>query len=286
MLSRVKIIQKQQFVSLVDLPCRRCLSNEVSENKINKRITIRNEDNSQKTPLVCLFGWGNGKKEHIQKYSEIYEDKGHTTMIVTTTLLNSLFRISTAGARESKDVQKVLGKECSINKDREIIFHSFSNGGCAISHLTTRSILNTNLMGNIKGHVFDSCPIIPNLESSDAVERAFSQLVDIPALKPTIKVISKLMVKAVVHNNTDVKDFMKEMTESTIKTPQLFLFSKSDKLAPYQDILDFIGIRKSLGIDTTFMLWDKSNHCAHLRENPEKYKEEIDSFVDKCITQL
>ena len=258
-----------------------------TERVLSNKITIRNEDTSQKSPVVCLFGWGNGTKKHLLKYSNLFEEKGHTTVLVTTTLLNSLFRISTAGKKESENVNKALNEICNINKQRQLLFYSFSNGGCAISHLTMRSLLESGeLVDNIKGHIFDSCPIVPNLESAVIVEKAFDRVMNFPALKPAIRLFSKVMVRFVVFLNQDVQSFMSEMLDSPIKTPQLFLFSKSDDLAPYQDILDFAEKRKELkNVDVDYCLWDDSPHVAHFKQYEHEYREKVLEFLDKCIKE-
>ena len=264
---------------------RRYLSNtSCTERVLSNRITVRNEDTSQQSPVVCLFGWGNGTKKHLLKYSNLFEGKGHTTLIVTTTLLNSLFRVSTSGKKESESVKRALIDLCDSNEQRQILFYSFSNGGCAISHLTTRSLLESGeLAGNIKGHVFDSCPIVPNLESTVIVEKAFDRVINIPVLKPVISMFSKVMVRLVVYLNADVKNFMREMVASPIPTPQLFLFSKSDDLAPYQDIFDFAEKRKTKGVDVDYILWDKSPHVAHFKKHENEYREKVHDFLEKCI---
>ena len=255
------------------------------EREFSNRITVRNDDTAQKSPIICLFGWGNGTKKHLLKYGNLFEEKGHTTVLVTTTLLNSLFRISTAGKKESENVKKALNEICNINKERQILFYSFSNGGCAISHLTMRSLIESGeLVDNIKGHIFDSCPIVPNLESTVIVEKAFDRVINFPALKPAIRLFSKIMVRFVVFLNKDVQSFMSEMLDSPINTPQLFLFSKSDDLAPYQDILDFAEKRRQLkNVDVDYCLWDDSPHVAHFKQHEHEYREKVLGFLNKCI---
>lgn len=263
---------------------RRYLSNTINERTLTNRITVRNEDLSQQSPIVCLFGWGNGTKKHLLKYSGLFEEKGHTTLLVTTTLLNSLFRISTAGKKESENVKTALTDLCGDNLDRQIVFYSFSNGGCAISHLTTRSLLNERkLAGNIKGQIFDSCPIIPNSESTVAVEKAFDRVLNVPVLKPAIRFFSKLMGYFVVYFNEDVKTFMCKMEKSPLHTPQLFMFSKNDDLAPYKDILNFIEKRKSIGIDVEHCLWEDSDHVAHFKRHEREYREKVLNFYENCL---
>lgn len=254
------------------------------EIKVNPQITIRNNDRTNQSPLVFIFGWGNGRKKNLLKYSEIFEKKNFTTVLVTSTLLNSLFRTSTAGRKESENVKQVLADLLKENKDREIVFYPFSNGGCAIYHMMTDSFDSSTFPGqNVRGEIFDSCPIVPNQESASAVSKAFSGVINIRFLEPVISMFAKMMVFVAVNKNKDVKYFMEKMRNSNLTSPQLFLFSKDDDLAPYQDIIDFISARQDKGIKTQHRLWEKSQHCGHLRNHPEEYIELVNKFIDENL---
>lgn len=192
--------------------------------------------------------------------------------------------MSTAGYNESENVIKVLLQQTRNNSNRTMIFFSFSNGGCAISHLTMRSLLQSNnLVENIKGQIFDSCPIVPDEKSAATVEKAFSGVINFPPLQPIIRIFSSLMVSMVVKFNKDVQLFMKEMLESPIKTPQLFLFSKADELAPFEDVLNFAKKREERGVKVCYKLWETSPHVAHFKSHPQEYERIIDQFIDLCI---
>lgn len=259
-------------------------SNKPEEVKVSPQITIRNNDYANQSPLVLIFGWGNGQEKNLLRYSAIFENRDFTTVLVTTTLLNSLFRTSTAGRKESENVKKVLMGLCSENKNRKIVLYPFSNGGCAISHMMVETMDSGSFPGkNIKGQIFDSCPIIPNEESATAVSKAFRGLVKSKVLQPIVSVFAKVMVFIVVNMNKDVKGFMNKMKNSQVTSPQLFLFSKDDDLAPYQDILAFIEERKKRGVNVEYRLWEESQHCGHLRNYPEEYSELVNKFIDEVL---
>lgn len=258
-----------------------------NEIKLNREITLRNNDTNQKKPLLVLFGWGNAKHKQLCKYSELFEKWDFTTVCVQTTLLNSILRTTSAGRRESANVLSVIKDLTISNPDRPIILYPFSNSGCAIYHLLTESMTPDTFPGsNIRAIIFDSCPIIPNEESASTVPKAFAIMTKNPVLHTMLNLMSypmKLFVRILLYTNEDVRTFMSKMETWPIKSPQMFLFSKTDQLAPYRDIIDFIKKRKDCGVDVTFKLWEDTPHVGHMKKYRNEYESIVESFIKKNI---
>ena len=260
-------------------------SNSISRNSSNipHQLSIRNNDITHKSPLLVLFGWGNAKMEHLVKYSEILECKNFTVLCVRTTLLNSLFRIENA-KKEGLAVRKVIDDLCVNYPERPIILYTFSNGGCCIYHFFVENMDSLTYPGrNIKGVMFDSCPVTPSVESAVRVHKAFALQMNSPFLEYVSWPLVKLSVYIMLNYNKNVQDFMNILENSKLMCPQLFLFSKKDELAGYEDILDFIKIRQTNGVDISYKLWTDSSHVGHMRKYESEYVKIVESFVEKCL---
>ena len=251
----------------------------------NSNINIRGNSN-QTSPVVILFGWADGNFEHLNKYRELFESKDYTTVCVRTSMINSVFRMSTAGWKESMDVRNVLEEILQNNPERPVFLYAFSNGGLSVQYMMVKDMDSNSFPGkNIKGMIFDSCPIKPDLSTSttSALE-LYTKPINNLVLKFLLSCIVKMAIYVVVKTDKDLDKVITNIKNSKITSPQLFLFSKDDKLAPYQDILDVIDARKKIGIQVTYKLWDCSRHVCHMKMHTEEYVEMVESFVDECLS--
>ena len=209
-------------------------------------ITIRNNVSNQSLPLIVLFGRMDGKYKHLARYSEIFEKKDFTTICVTTSTKSTYFRTNTEAKKESLHVKKVLEELMQNNPERKVIFYALSFGGMFMQHMVL--IENNNFTSfqakNIKGMIFDSCPIFLDDYAKIRVE---AQKVHV---EPVTNTASNFLLKYIVmiicyvygksNSYKHLKRLMSKMLQSEIKPPHLFLFSKKDNVARYRDILGFI----------------------------------------------
>ena len=73
------------------------------------------------------------------------------------------------------------------------------------------------------------------------------------------------------------------MANLPCRWPELYLYSKADKVISYYDVEDMINRRKSLGVHVDSVCWEKSNHVLHLRQYPEEYRDACWEFLDFCL---
>ena len=255
---------------------------------LSPNIRIRNNDTSQRLPLIVLFGWGDGKHKQLARYySEIFEKKDFTTICLTSSLMNTWFRFNTEGRKESLNVKDILEELTKNDLDRKVIFYAFSFSGMIIQHMLLAEIMKFNLFqrNNIKGMIFDSPPIMDE-ESVRAVIDISLQNVTNTTFNFLLKAFFNMVCYAFRKSNTykELKILMNEMGHYEIKSPpQLFLFSKNDKVARYQDVLDGIDAMEKSGVQVTYKLWDDSKHVGHMQMYKEEYVETVETFVDKCL---
>ncbi|KAI3431345.1 hypothetical protein D9Q98_004403 [Chlorella vulgaris] len=65
--------------------------------------------------------------------------------------------------------------------------------------------------------------------------------------------------------------------------PQLYLYSKSDALIPYQHIELFMEQQEAHGVCVHHHRWDDTAHCEHMRKHPEQYRSLVRSFSEHCL---
>ena len=93
-----------------------------------------------------------------------------------------------------------------------------------------------------------------------------------------------IIIPAVLVFNSTVKRYMSGLTESPLQCPQLLLYSKADKLAPYQDIENYSQARKERGIFVVSKCWQRSKHVNHYREHTAEYLDVLNYFIEHCLT--
>ena len=72
------------------------------------------------------------------------------------------------------------------------------------------------------------------------------------------------------------------MKEDKSRWPQLYLFSKADKIIPYTDSEEVLKYRSEvLKVQVECQCFDDSDHCSHLRKYRESYIANCYRFIDK-----
>lgn len=255
---------------------------------ITKKIKLHKSDEDIKErkerPLCVILGWGNSKHKNLRKYGEIFESKGFDTMTVTPKLADALVFPDTKGKKIAYQVLDGIAKYSDVDKQPVVLFQ-FSNGGCALFYFMCREIITKGSQYGEKikvvGSIFDSCPVVPDMDSVILTQRVFTQDVKNPILKRIMWHSLGLIIPLIVWFNPVVKLFMDGLRDSPIMTPQLFLFSKSDMLAPYKSILEFIEYREKYGINVTAKLWDDTPHVSHMKQDPDGYTKMLTDFINK-----
>jgi pimeloyl-ACP methyl ester carboxylesterase len=57
----------------------------------------------------------------------------------------------------------------------------------------------------------------------------------------------------------------------TLKTPRLYLFSKSDRMVPWKEVEAHAEAAKQCGFSVRTEIFEDTPHCAHGRAHPERY---------------
>ncbi len=243
-------------------------------------------------PLVILLGWVGCVDKHLAKYSAIYQSKGYATIRYTAPPEQHFYQPEKLRETSVKILELIfdLGLE-----DSPIFFHVFSNGGCALYRHITETVHGffAGDLGelNIAGCVYDSCPTVPTLRSgiramsaSDPKAGFFTKLIRI--LLFVILNFLSIFIPSTWEARKVRKTYIKALKEDLARFPQLFLYSKADKLCPWKDIEDVIAARGQLGVDVRQICWEDSAHCSHLLQYKEEYVKACHDFVDDCLQNM
>lgn len=244
------------------------------------------ETASHCSPVVVILGWNGSKVKHLKKYSKIFEEKDFCTICVPAKPFNTFLRAGTKVKQISLHILDVLS---DLNgQERPVFLYAFSNGGCAmffhmmeaVSYSTRPSYQRVPIVGTI----FDSCPIRPDFNSLKATKESVVDMIRSPVLKSILWHSMGIIIPAVLVFNSTVKRYMSGLTESPLQCPQLLLYSKADKLAPYQDIENYSQARKERGIFVVSKCWERSKHVNHYREHTVEYLDVLNYFIEHCLT--
>jgi len=262
-----------------------------------KDIVIRNIDETQRSPLMVIVGWSNSKNKQLAKYSELYEKQGLTTVSISCPLYRFAMFYDSLFADDTKACIDALSSQRDINKDRKVFFQCFSTPGPAMyiniinyyyqyiqGHFGTDRYQNDNIedIPNISGLILDS----PTVNCGDAQQ--FSN-----GMKGNTKnmvsdyifdVLGKIMFAYAVRTSKMYNYGPEFFRNIPVLIPQLMLFSKADKIAGYESILDYVKHQRAIGATVNSHMWEDSAHVLHYRRYPDEYRQLVSSFVEDCVT--
>ena len=252
----------------------------ISNRKASERILIRNEDEEQQRPLAVIIGWGDSKMKKLEeRYSSFFENKNFTTLLTTTSMFDNHMRYNSNLRKQAIAVKQEMMSLMRKNKQRLVMLYIFSSGTNLYSHLINEFNSSLHPGSNICGTIFDSCPIFPRFKTLKNFRRA---LVD--SGNPILANIFALMAFIVLIKGPNDPIKLRNLVENaSLPSPQLLIFSKDDPITPYQDVFDFIEVRKSKGINVTYKMWENSKHVKHILCHQQEYQKLVENFVDKCI---
>ncbi|XP_069794810.1 transmembrane protein 53 [Narcine bancroftii] len=242
-------------------------------------------------PVIILLGWAGCKDKHLAKYSYIYKNQGYVVLRYTspwrqiffTGFFNKNLRYS---ARKLLDLLLDIGVE-----EHLILFHVFSNAGSMLyRHIIELLFSQSEIYFaklNVVGTIFDSSPGNRNLQGGVRALNAvlgssiniFMKCFVIPAFI-FIAFFQVLFYPVLQFISLSHYDALKV---DPSRWPQLFLYSKADKIILYRDVEGMIKTRELLNIDVESIDFITSQHVNHFREFPEKYSNKCISFFKECI---
>ena len=237
-------------------------------------------------PVIFLFGWAGASEEKMGKYSQIYSQAGYITVTYTAPW-TYIFVSQEKIPGKSRELLFYL-QEYSF-KSNPMVFHVFSNLGCAVyQHFSSEILQNesfSHMRENFKGIVFDSCPGKRKIRSFfNAMAFVLSGNVFRRKILPFfyfiylgVKILSKLCI-----GQKPPILWWDYLINDPIQVPQLYLISKADICVAADDSQEMAQIRKDSGVAVTCKVFENSEHVNHFDMYPQEYSQEVLNF----LTQL
>lgn len=246
-----------------------------------------NQSGLRSRPLVVLLTWLAAQDKHVDKYSNLYLEKGFDVLTVKTGPFDLLF--PTFGARKIA-LNCVTALRKQLPQYSSVLLHAFSVGayqfGEVLLEMQSQSKQKYSsdekqseelLDKRIKGIVFDS--VVPIEEIPNGVSRSITSN---PFLYKLIKYGINGHLK--VFNSIATKYYRASshaVWNNYMRVPALVLVSQNDRIGTASANKRLTNVWRDLGIDVTFKCWEKSGHVQHLPKHPIEYEELIDKFLEK-----
>lgn len=172
---------------------------------------------------------------------------------------------------------------------KPLLFHVFSNGGVMFYRYIVELLHTHQHFQQLKvvGTVFDSAPGRKNVKgavralsiilSSTNVFVKYFLLLTFAVLVATLRIILYPLTRFVHESHYDA------MLKHPSCWPELYLYSKADRVILAKDVEDMIEARQQLQVLVKAVDFVDSDHVSHLRAYPTLYATHCTSFMYSCI---
>lgn len=245
-------------------------------------------------PVVIILGWAGSKDRHLAKYSAFYQNQG-CIVIRYTVPWKTVFISESFG---KKDLSTVAKKLLNLLFDYEIqknpvMFHVFSNGGCMLYRYIAelqQSHSQFNSM-NVVGSVFDSGPDDKNVVGAARALNAVLKLTSNIVVRYFILscyILSIVILRVFLYPLTKLihEDHYSVMRNDPSRSPQLYLYSKGDRVINYHHVEDLVKKRQQMGVPVQSIDFATSQHVNHYREFPDEYSAACILFLKDCLMRM
>jgi len=278
------------------------MSDKSESDYLIKLPTSRNAKWLEREPVVFLFGWAGCKNRYLDKYVQLYNLQGCATYQFTAPN-DILFwhQDRLQGLVETMAEEFIE----SGYAEHPILFHVFSNGGCAV--LTrfmeffrkrelqqAASSSSNNGRINLRGLVFDSAPARGDYwtraqaftEAAFGNYRSLVKMLLVGAFSvvftfynwyhSALRWLRGQPSLASTHPYTT-------LSKMDLRCPMLFIYSKADAICKYQFIEAFMEKQRRRGVQVTKVRFNDSTHCQHGRTYPNEYNEAVKTFLYETV---
>ncbi|XP_076370075.1 transmembrane protein 53-like [Tachypleus tridentatus] len=251
---------------------------QVHTDTVSKHIKITRNDHSDESnpPLVVLIAWMLARDHHIEKYSNIYLERGFDILTVKISPFNLLFPVYGCHV----DVQSLLDFLEEQEQYQKIVVHGFSVGAYIFGEFLRklkekRDYLS--LVRRFKGQIFDSAV------DYEGILKGFPRAITNNPLLVKLVEFYTLSHLSIFYN-VATKHYLESSRafhNTLLRCPSLMLVSKDDLVGNPEANEKVMNSWKSLGLDVSWKCWDKSGHVSHLYHHKNQYIDEVDKFLKK-----
>jgi hypothetical protein len=243
--------------------------------------------------IVLLFGWLGAQLRHVNKYAQIYTQKGCSVVTgvadSVSTMRNDTNTLNEFALEAATEAAKLM--RSSGNTDTPVIVHVFSNGGAFVLErlecLMQSAIPGSDvaIVGNgirLGGQVFDSAPGYLHLRAGlKAVGTAAPNFLIrwIIQLYFLLYIVCGVLLSLVLGRSTRPIQFWNHMKDSTVARRQVYIYSTADELTDPVTLRELIEYRCKKGIEVQSLEFTETHHVEHFRSHPKEYVEAIDVLL-------
>jgi len=259
--------------------------------------------------VVLVLGFGGAQPRHVEKYAQLYNRKGCSTVSGTASN-RSLFVDPTgidAFAQDAvREVATILREDdaaypnASPTRATPVVMHVMSNGGAfvvsRIGHMLDAPIDSSTpgTRGDLElfctrlragCHIFDSAPCYLDGKSCFNVIKNLipNPIVGIPmALLFALTMYGHNAMSRIVGKPTFGELFWNALIEDATCDLQAFLYSCKDDIADSMKIEELIRKRRERGVNVMARHFSDSSHVQHLR----LYGKEYSDFIETVLTEM
>ena len=264
------------------------------------RSTTRNE-----RPIVILAGWLGCHPKNLQRYAQMYDRLGYTSLIRIASPASVIHAMINGPPPSNTDIGDVDDnddnssssemKHIAINTLQHIqqlqpphfIVHIFSNNGCFLWEWIRYMLFHKssyNLQNKLLGIIFDSAPAYFH-GKVDGLQSALEYVGDKEQRDKLIKLARSLDTNRVKRRHNKFWNGLRNDTYGSENIPQLYLYSDCDKLANVKYLEELIAYRRQQ-MSGKERVWSRkfvgSSHCGHLKKYPTLYEESVGNFLEFC----
>ena len=245
-----------------------------------ERITIQSKDkltlvgyliknNSNK--LAILSHGYRGRAYSTTKQAKMFYELGYNVLLVNNRAHDeSQGHFFSMGILEREDLNRWIKKMVKRNPDYEIVLYGVSMG----AHVTLRTLTKYKIDKNVLCAIVD-CPYLTLYGQISHLLVSF-KTGTIPPLVITIASgITSLFLRFSIFSSIRRKI-------NQIDVPLLLIHGTSDTFVPYKNSVKIYNLLTN-HIYKELQLFEGSDHRASINDNPEKYKEITENFLNKFV---
>lgn len=273
------------------------------------RCRTRSDADAKNAPLVVMLGWHGAKARNVEKYAQVYEKMGFSSVSCTAPL-HVTFGFET---KQREYAQAIFGfvfedDRLADGVNNGVVIHVFSNGGGFVlwrlqdmlsgSPRSAKSTIEPEWISRLRkgitvaALVFDSAPCYPHPEAGASAIIRGSQLPGpIRHLIAWVTVFLMGLAFKIFSGELPGPPYFRAMEELDLQCPEVYLYAKDDDLV--DDLTPALINKKrerisqdSHGCFIEAHAFDNSNHVIMLRTHPEEYERIIRSVVDRSYHAL
>jgi Eukaryotic protein of unknown function (DUF829) len=234
--------------------------------------------------LIVMLTWFAASPRHIAKYTDSHRKVFPTSpiLLITTTTWDVSTKPKFVERRRFTPVVDIITKVTKSKEAPNIIFHLFSNGD-AFSH---NGLTNELRAAGFEKHpgrmlIFDSTPghgrYEPTLASIlPAVLDSFPRtpVISVPLGSSTRALFWLLWTAQETFSGNLIEAAREEINNADFISKdvlRIYLYSVVDEMVPWEDVEEHSKEARELGWDVNMVKFQGSEHCAHIREDEQKY---------------